>query len=117
VRGWNEFGPDIPNEDLTPKDVPAPDAPYWQAIEMFALTFDGYADGGFDRCAQTGNAASAAYAASGDLPQTLTDLRTCLFFEQRRWRHFEADPDPASLAYIRALLESIRRKVQTNELT
>jgi hypothetical protein len=117
VHGWNEFGPDIPNEDLTLTDVPAPDAPFWPDIVPFALTYDGYVEGGFDACARFGNAAKAAYAASGELPQTLTDLRTCMFFEQRRWRHFEESPDSAWMKYIRALLEAIRRKVESNELT
>jgi hypothetical protein len=117
LRSWNEFGPDIPNEDLTRKDIPAPDAPYWRAIDLFALTFDGYADGGLTPCAEKGNRARDEYATSGRLPPTLTDLRTCLFFEQRRWRHLDTSPDSESMQYIRALVESIRHKVEAHELT
>jgi hypothetical protein len=112
VRGENEFGPDLPNDDLKPEDIPSSDAPYWQGIDLFALTYDGYAAGGFHRCAKVGNAAQAEYVATGALPSTLDDLRTCLFFEQRRWRHFDRHPEEESMTYIRALLEAIRGKAE-----
>ncbi len=42
----------------------------------------------------------------------LDDLRTCLFFEQRRWRHFDRHPDEKSMTYIRALVEAVRGKTE-----
>lgn len=42
---------------------------------------------------------------------TLTDLRTCLFFEQRRWRHHGEAPDAEGMAYIRDLMEQIHERV------
>jgi hypothetical protein len=89
----------ISNDRLRPDDVPSPDAD-WDAIQAFALTFDGYsASGSFEACAEIANRGEAA---------TLTELRTCLFFEQRRWRHFGEEPDGDDLAGIRRLVELIR---------
>ena len=42
----------------------------------------------------------------------MTDLRTCLFFEARRWKHLEKSPNKAALVYVHALVEAIRVRVQ-----
>jgi hypothetical protein len=42
---------------------------------------------------------------------TFAELRTCLFFEQRRWRHIGEVPDAEAMAYIRDLVRQIRAKV------
>ena len=47
---------------------------------------------------------------------SLTDLRTCLFFEQRRWRHFGEDPEGEDMAYIREVVEKIRGRVAVRDL-
>ncbi len=78
----------IPNSDLTVDIVPVTHAD-WYDISMFALQFDGYKDcGSFESCAAIANAGR---------DNTLTELRTCLFFEQRRWRHLGESPDAASM--------------------
>ncbi|MEY4182682.1 MAG: hypothetical protein RLZZ217_1308 [Planctomycetota bacterium] len=41
----------------------------------------------------------------------MRDLRACLFFEQRRWRHFGDEPDAEAMADIRGLVEAIRERV------
>jgi len=90
---------EIGNKNLTMADIPSPDAS-WREIAEFALTFDGYEFwGSFEKCAEIANAKGQ---------HSLTDLRTCLFFEQRRWRHFGEDPDREAMMYIRALVEKIR---------
>jgi len=105
----------ISNQDLTEQDLPPPDAQWWQIWE-FALTFDGYDHwGSFDKCAEIANCWAASYAQQQALPESLTELRTCLFFEQRRWHHFGRDPDEASTRYIWDLLEDIRRRVLAGE--
>jgi hypothetical protein len=77
-------------------------------IARFALSFDGYRRwGSFERCADVGNRWADAYARSGDLPDTLDLCRTCLFFEQRRWRNLQAEPDAPTRRYVAALLEKI----------
>ena len=102
---------EISNEDLEIGDVPAPDAG-WGQIGRFALTFDGYDHwGSFDKCAEIGNRWAETYAERQALPDSLTDLRTCLFFEQRRWRHYGWEPDEQAMRYIHALVEAIRDKV------
>lgn len=90
---------DIPDEALTPHMIPDADAD-WDLIHEFALTYPGYTiHGSFDKCATIAN---------NKCHETLCDLRTCLYFEQRRWRHFGSSPDKEALTYIRSLVEAIR---------
>ena len=93
----------IPNRELRAEKLPPADAD-WDAIQRFALTFDGYKRwGDAEKCGEIANARRHS---------TMTELRTCLFFEQRRWRHFGAEPDEASMAYIREVLEQIRARTK-----
>jgi len=90
------------DHELRPEDVPGPDADLGE-IWAFAATFDGYRHcGGFHECAEIANAGQ---------PETLAELRTCLFFEARRWRHFGESPDGEALAYIQDLVARIREAV------
>lgn len=95
----------LSNETLRRAQVPAPDAP-WDAIEPFALTFDGYAKLG----PRLGDLANG-HLEAGTVPDDLDELRGCLFFEQRRWRHFGERPDARTMAHVRRLLDAIRRKL------
>lgn len=97
--------------------LPGPEAG-WGEIQRFALTFDGYTHAGsVERCGEIANAAAERFAQGKGLFDSLDDLRTCLFFEQRRWRHFAEDPDEETMRYIRALLEAVREKVRAREDT
>jgi len=97
----------IANNKLTLADIPSIDAD-WDVIEKFALTFDGYnASGSFEECADIANAGRHG---------SLRELRTCLFFEQRRWRHFGESPDEQAMEYIRGVVEKIRRKVEAGDV-
>lgn len=92
----------IPNEKLTIADVPAVNDD-WETISEFALTFDGYnAWGSFEKCAEIANAHKHS---------SLSELRTCLFFEQRRWRHFGETPHEDAMAYIRDVVSKIRQSL------
>ena len=96
----------IPNGDLTVDIIPGTDAD-WYDISMFALQFDGYKEcGSFESCSAIANAGR---------DNTLTELRTCLFFEQRRWRHFCEEPDEKAMVYIRGIVEKIRAKISAQE--
>lgn len=107
---------EIANAELTERDIPAPDAE-WHSIGRFALSFNGYEHwGSFQKCAEVGNRAAELYRAERVLPKSLTELRTCLFFEQRRWRHFGFDPDEEAMDYIHGLVEHIRAKVRAKEI-
>lgn len=90
------------NDALTQADVPGPDA-RWRAIETFALTFDGYKAFG-----NTLGPLAQRHLEAQTVPETLDELRGCLFFEQRRWRHVQAVPDAKAMRHIHALLAAIR---------
>src|SRR5437773_11363899 len=98
----------IHNEAPRLIDIPAPGAP-WSDVETFALTFDGYErHGSFKACAKIGNRVRDGYLSGRRLPRSLDTLRTCLFFEQRRWRHFGSAPAEKDREYIDSVLERIR---------
>jgi hypothetical protein len=131
IKGGREFGQEfvatvsalvaagrgprtIADADLSPQDVPALDAD-WNSIASFALTFDGYDYwGSFKACGEVANAAAVAFIEHRALPDSLTELRTCLFFEQRRAQHVGV-PDSETMEYLRALVEAIREKVVADE--
>jgi hypothetical protein len=93
----------IQNTELQIDKIPSPDSDY-ESIAKFALTFDGYE---LPNCADLANARSA---------KSLTELRTVLFFEQRRYRHFGSHPTGEDLEYIRSLVQAIQAKVKDGEL-
>lgn len=93
----------IRSEDLRLTDIPSGTAAM-RDLSAFAYTFDGYAHwGSFDRCADIANSRNH---------ESLDNLRTCLFFEARRWHHYAEDPDLEAELYWRDLVTQIRRKVR-----
>jgi hypothetical protein len=71
--------------------VPGVDANI-EEIFSFALTYKGYEligdeETGFQNCADIANGAKRDWCATKNLPTSLHDLRSCLFFEQRRKCH------------------------------
>ncbi len=82
--------------------VPGPNAS-WAELEAFAVTFDGYA-----RFGKGLDALASQHRRNGTIPSSLDELRGCLFFEQRLWRHWMSRPDERGLAHVRALIEGIR---------
>lgn len=106
----------IPNSQLIVGDLPSRRAA-WKNIIPFAQSFNGYEHwGSVQKCREVARRGVALHKANLDLTQSLTDLRTCLFFEARRWKQLEKDPSKAGLEYIRALLEAIRMRVHAKEL-
>lgn len=96
----------ISNAELQLSDIPSATASM-DAVSEFGDTFNGYKHwGSFKACADIANQQKH---------DTLTELRTCLFFEQRRWHHYGDVPDAEAEAYQRGLVEAIRRKVAANE--
>jgi len=88
--------------------VPGEDAELFQ-IHNFALTYDGYGSNGdevtaFRNCATIANLAAQKWLEQRLVPDTLHDLRTCLFFEARR-HHWSS---PTSVDYEVALVRRIR---------
>ena len=73
----------ISNRYLAVTDLPGDRSK--RALFEFAVTFDGYAWwGGVEACGAIANAAAQRWEGTGELPKSLTVLRSCLFFEQRR---------------------------------
>ena len=96
----------IPTVQLKVSDVPA-DAADLEDLLRFALPFDGYRHwGSFSRCAEIANARDHG---------SLDKLRTCLFFEARRWHHFGDSPDEEETRYWRWLVAEIRLRLQRLE--
>ena len=107
----------IPNSQLIEKDIP-PKRASWSKIESFALTYNGYTQwGSFKKCREVAKQGIGQYKENKELNQSLTDLRTCLFFEARRWKHFEKTPNKNGLNYVHALVEAIRTRVAAKELS
>jgi hypothetical protein len=107
----------IPNSLLIENDLP-PRRAAWKNIRPFAHTFNGYEHwGSVKKCHEVAKRGVVLHKSNQDLAQSLTDLRTCLFFEARRWKHFEKNPNKTGMVYIHALVEAIRVRVQAKELT
>ena len=102
----------LSNEELKIEDVPTPHAS-WAAISRFARSYDGYST--FPQptpgktvfaCGQFANDIYRRYLKFGELPETLDDLRTALFFENSR-RRMELDPRNQRDEYIYIILNKI----------
>jgi hypothetical protein len=107
----------IPNSQLLDSDLPSRRAA-WKNIIPFAQSFNGYEHwGSVQKCREVAKKGIALHKANLDLTQPLTDLRTCLFYEARRWKHLEKKPSKSGLLYVYALVEAIRLRVRTKELT
>jgi hypothetical protein len=106
----------IPNSQLIVGDIPSPRAT-WKKIRPFALSFNGYTHwGSFKKCQEVANLGVKLYRDKQELNQSLTDLRTCLFFEVRRWKHYEREPSRKGMEYIHALTDAIRVRVKSKEI-
>jgi hypothetical protein len=99
----------IPNDKLEKADVPDAMAP-WPEIEMFALTFNGYEAFQDEGCANLANRVIDEFSKNAKILEklTLTELRACLFFEQRRCHHSDWVPGADEMIYIGAILNLIR---------
>ena len=105
----------VPNEQLRQEDLPHPYAP-WIEISAFAFSFHGYVYwGSFGACSDFANRASKTFREQSTLPATLSELRSCLFFEQRRKVHQAVDYNEEKMNYIHALVEAIREKIIRKE--
>ncbi len=105
----------IPNSQLIENDIPNLHAS-WKKIEPFALTFDGYKHwGSFKKCREVAEEGVKSYRGKLEFTQSLTDLRTCLFFESRRWKHYEKAPSKKGMEYVHILVEAIRVRVLAKE--
>ena len=87
-------------------------------IVVFAFTFDGYERYGMEACAQLANEALSSFYHERVMPENDLDvLRTCLFFEARRWRHFGMEPEGDARRYIESLLAGIKSCLENGNRT
>ena len=77
----------------------------WDAVSDFALSYDGYAY--WDDLATLAGAVLQRWTRRRSLPDTLDELRGCLFYEQRRWHHFGEEPTGRSAEYMWAVVNAI----------
>ena len=106
----------LENKDLKETDIP-PAGSSWLEIRSFASSFYGYDYfGSTGACTIFANEASKNFNEHNTLPDELSELRSCLFFEQRRIVHFGSSPDEKKMLYIHALLEKMREKVKAGEI-
>ncbi|WP_406700102.1 hypothetical protein V5E97_14805 [Singulisphaera sp. Ch08] len=92
----------IPNDALRNDHLPSPDAAGTEVWRL-ANTFNGFKHwGSFEQCEEIANQIRDS---------TLTELRTCLFYECRRWHYYGELPDKHESPYIRGLVEKIREMV------
>jgi hypothetical protein len=90
----------------------------WANVWTFALTFDGYRYFGGDtevtaRVGDFSESVRKSYFEHEQLPALdLALLRTCLFYEQRRWcKSSMTPPQPRDREYLAALLRAIRAQI------
>lgn len=102
----------ISNDELREEHVPPPFAP-WEAIGPFAVSYPWDQDWSSRRMVSDfGLMWRGVWRASGRLPESLPELRACLFEERYRWCYAGEDPDFEALAYVWALIERIRAVVR-----
>ena len=81
-----------------------------QTVWKYALTIDGYAfsKSQFGReCGDLANERLEEYQHAYKWRGSFEELRCCLFFEQRRWRHFGYDPEGQDLMTIHELYNAV----------
>ncbi len=84
-----------------------------EEITSLAYTFDGYAQFGMEECAALANAALSKFYHEQLLPEGLTEVRACLFFEARRWNLYQDLPDTKATIYIFALMDKLKECVKS----
>lgn len=104
---------EISNSNLKLKDIPKKFE--WDKWEDFALSFNGYKFAG-DISLSYPNEVESYFEQYAKLPGhlTLSELRMCLFFVQRRFRHNDYLPETN---YIETLYDAMREKVRAKPST
>lgn len=80
-------------------------------IWEFALKYNAYDKlGSFEAVTELCQTREKEYFKTGKWTGTLNELRACLFFEQRRWRHLGEEPEDESLQRILQLYKTIHQQ-------
>ncbi len=116
------------NETLLKSDLPDPESG-WEALSQFALSYDGYSrfidpnDAtpdpkiAFASCSILANKVWTAFEVDESLPDSLDDLRTCLFFEQRRSRRDVLNPEYEKMHehYMWKIIQKIGKVLEASQ--
>ena len=102
---------EIHNTDLRLDQIPSIDSDY-SNIAGFALSFDGYSR--IKDIAIFANKIVDEFHSDCSIitKLTLTELRACLFFEQRRYHHYGDAPEGEDRDYINSLMLEITKRVE-----
>ena len=105
---------ELHNTDLRLDQIPPIDSEY-SRIAAFALTFDGY--NRIKDIALFANKIVAEFENDQAIitKLTLTELRACLFYEQRRYHHFGEDPEGEDREYINHIVSEIAQRVKNHQ--
>ena len=90
--------------DLGERDLPSTYAD-WTEYARFAASYEPRST---DDAAELGSWASARWQRTGELPRTIDELRACLWFEYRRWRFHDREPDAVTMRYCAAIVRQLR---------
>jgi hypothetical protein len=91
--------------------------PSLNLIFKYAVCFNGFeAFGGLERLGEMANEKLFFYSEHSLWCGSARELRACLFFEERRWRHFGYPPEGNDLEGVLALFERIQFLVRGGEL-
>lgn len=101
----------VATKNLDPDTFPKRGAGFDEIIKL-AYSFDGYAHYGMEACAELANKALSTYYHSEVLPEDVTELRACLFFEGRRWTLYQTMPDTKANLYIFALIDELKKHLK-----
>jgi len=88
-----------------------PDTLDWESAQELALVIDGYALApllGLGECGEFANDRAEEAKSTGRWAGTAIELWLCLFFEQRRWRQFDCDPEGEDKAQLNSLCIDLR---------
>lgn len=98
---WKPRESEIATSNLRLEHLPGPEADE-EELERFALTFHGYAAFPDELCGTIANAR---------LHRSIDEIRACLFFEFRRYRHGGWGPSEEDARYLRVLVEKLRKRL------
>lgn len=90
--------------DLREMDLPSTYAE-WADYARFAAAFQPRST---DDAGELANWAIARWRRTGELPGSIEELRSCLWFEYRRWRFHDRVPDAETMRYCAAVVRAIR---------
>jgi hypothetical protein len=94
-----------------------PDDPDWDDLQGLALSINGYDLSetlGLGDFGELANTLAETYQSTGKWEGTSIELWICLFFEQRRWRHYGYSPedDEGAWSGILALYAALKAQLQ-----